>query len=95
MNGRCTAKFHAQAWINDYAVEIDDGCVEFDITDLILAMAVETALAIKDDHDESDDLWWDSKESSRHYHNGPFWVECHDAIREFLASLGHIETDTP
>ena len=72
----------AQAWINDYAVDVDDGVVEFDCTEQVLQMGREAALKIRDDKNESDDLV-PSEILDRH--NGPFRVEVESAIRKFFA----------
>lgn len=83
---RCLATFQAQAWINDYAVAIDDGEVEFDITDAVLAMGREEALAIGDDSYEGDALWSEYLAAHPEADNfkGPFAVYCEEAIAAFF-----------
>lgn len=81
---RCIAKFIPQAWINDYAVEVDDGHCEFDITDQINAMPREEALNIEDDSHDADNLWYDNPASGTNPHSGPFYIECEEAIHEYL-----------
>jgi len=76
------AKFVPQAWINDYAVDVDDGAVEFDCTDQIVQMGKEAALQIRDDQYESDDLI-PSEILDRH--SGPFRVEVQAAIQAYFA----------
>ncbi len=78
--GRIIATFVPQAWINDYAVEIDDGRVEFDCTEEVLAMGKEKAMKIRDDQYESDHLVPDKILDS---HSGPFVVEVAEAIQEY------------
>lgn len=70
-----------QAWINDYAVDVDDGTVEFDCTDQIVQMGKEAALQIRDDRYESDDLV-PSEILDRH--NGPLRVEVESAIQVYF-----------
>lgn len=65
---RILAIFHPQAWINDYAVEID-GQRTIDVTERILAMPRAQALAIRDDQLESDHLLTDEE---MNHHSGPF-----------------------
>jgi len=81
MGKRILAKFVPQAWIRDYAVDID-GTVEFDCTQRIIEMGREAAMQIRDDQYESDDL---VPSEIRDRHSGPFRVEVESAIREFFA----------
>ena len=82
MARRIMAKFVPQAWINDYAVDVDDGAVEFDCTDQIVQMGKEAALQIRDDQYESDDLI-PSEILDRH--SGPFRVDVQAAIQAYFA----------
>jgi len=82
MTKRIVAKFVPQAWINDYAVDVDDGAVEFDCTEQILRMGREAAMQIRDDQYESDDL---VPAEILDRHSGPFRVEVESAIREYFA----------
>lgn len=62
------ARFTPQAWIRDWAVEVDsEGPREWDVTDLLLAMSEQerTASMVPDSY-ESDEL--------RHADNAPHWV---------------------
>jgi len=81
----CMAEFHPQAWQGDYAIDVDPGMSEFDVTDQIEAMGREKALALEDCEYSSDDLragrnveaWirdWD----------GPFYVRVEDAVRGYF-----------
>ncbi len=77
------ATFHPQAWINDYAVEID-GSREFEIT-----LTVEKAREILeegngDDSYETDHLWSTSPLCLEEGHTGPFWIEVCEAIEDAL-----------
>lgn len=74
---RILATFHPQAWINDYAIEID-GSFQIDVTDKILAMGRAKALALRDDREETDAL-------VDHDHDGPFWVEVEQNIEQYFA----------
>ena len=83
---RCFATFQPQAWINDYAVDID-GRYEFDITEQILALGEEKARRIEDHDDDSDALWgaWSADGTRTELpHDGPFSVTCEDAIAAFF-----------
>lgn len=82
-----TARFHPQAWVNDYAIDADpDGPVEFDVTPEVMAMGEDMARAVSNDTGDSDNLrdamnapaW--IKEWS-----GPFWIEVEDSIEEFFS----------
>lgn len=86
MTKRIIARFHPQAWVNDYAVPVDpEGEVEFDVTDAILAMNRDKALALEDDTYDTDDLQYSAhapewiKEWS-----GPFYVEVAGAIESYF-----------
>lgn len=74
---RIIAIFHPQAWINNYAVEVD-GQMEIDVTEAVLELGKEKALALRDDQYETDDLV-----IGRHDHTGPFWVEVEQSIADY------------
>lgn len=78
------ARFHPQAWINDYAVEVDpEGETEFDVTPEILVFDRATALEIKDDDYDSDDLRFATAAPKWvQGWSGPFWIEVADSIVE-------------
>lgn len=83
---RVIARFHPQAWINNYAVEVDpEGPVEFDVTDAVLAMSRAEAWALADDDYDTDFLreLSTAPEWIRDW-RGPFRVEVADAVRAFL-----------
>lgn len=80
---RCLAHFQPQAWVNDYAMDIDGG-YQFDITAQIDAMKPAEALMIKDDSYEADNLWLEHPISKERGHDGPFYISCADAIKEYL-----------
>ena len=82
MAKRILAKFVPQAWINDYAIDVDDGAVVFDCTEQIVEMGKEAAMQIRDDQYESDDLV-PSEILDRH--SGPFRVEVQAAIQAYFA----------
>lgn len=82
---RCLATFQPQAWIDDNAWDID-GAIEFDITDQVKALGRAAALAIKDNRDESDELWFKAggaQVQADAGHSGPFSVRCEEAIAAF------------
>jgi hypothetical protein len=76
------ALFVPQAWISDYAVNID-GEVEFDVTEKILAMPKAEALAMRDDQDATDELARDA--GLLEQHSGPFYVAVEMAIAEYFS----------
>lgn len=81
-NTRCMVRFQPQAWINDYAVDIDPlAGIQIDVTDRVLHMGQAAALAIENCSGESDSLV-----EGLHDHGGPFSVYCEDAIRSFFAA---------
>lgn len=80
---RIIARFTPQAWINDYAVDID-GAYDFDVTAQILAMPKEQALTIEDDSYEADDLWHENAVSNEKPHGGPFCVTVQQAIADYF-----------
>ncbi len=84
MDKSIVARFHPQAWINNYAVEID-GAYDFDVTAQVLALGRATALRLRDDEYETDYLWQDHPISLDRPHAGPFWVEAQDAIATYFA----------
>ena len=61
------AKFHPQAWVNDYAIDVDpEGDTEWDASPEILAMAPAERIELDDDSYETDAL--------RYGVNAPKWV---------------------
>lgn len=81
MAKRVMAKFVPQAWINDYAIDVDDGVVEFDCTEQIVQMGKAAAMQIQDDRYESDGL---IPSEILAKHSGPFRVEVKLAIRNYF-----------
>lgn len=81
---RVIARFQPQAWINDYAVDID-GAYKFDVTDQILAMGKDKAREVEDSDYSSDELWqaWVADHPDQD-HDGPFRVEVEAAVRAFF-----------
>jgi hypothetical protein len=88
---RIMARFVPQAWINNYAVNID-GEVEFDVTEKILAMPKAKALAMRDDQDETDELARDA--GFLENHGGPFYVAVEMAIAEYFSGSASVPTPT-
>ena len=80
---RIIATFTPQAWINDYAVDID-GAYDFDVTAQILAMPREQALKIEDESFDADNLWHDNPVSKEKPHNGPFRIDVQAAIADYF-----------
>lgn len=83
---RIIATFVPQAWINDYAVDVDpEGPTKWDITDHILAMGKDAALALKDNDYPTDDLrYTDNAPTWIKEWRGPFYVRVKDAIRDYF-----------
>lgn len=84
---RIVAVFRPQAWINDYACDVD-GRKEFDCTLEILRMSVDEIHALRDDQDETDTLLPDRVRGG---HGGPFRIEVQEAIGKFFRALGFDE----
>ena len=81
--GGIIATFVPQAWVNNLAVRAEPkGPVEFDVTEAILAMSREDALALRDDQYETDDLRDHGPRWMREW-DGPFRVEVADAIQGY------------
>lgn len=83
---RITARFQPEAWIDDYAVPVD-GAYDFDVTDQVLALGREKALAIEDASNEADALWQGNPISDERPHAGPFDVYVEDSIRDYFDAL--------
>jgi len=82
---RCLATFCPQAWVNDYAIDID-GRFEFDITAQVEAMGQVQARAIADHSDKADELYYDwlTANPGREAHRGPFTIECKRVIANYF-----------
>lgn len=78
---RCLVRFQPQQWINDYAVDSAPAFM-IDVTERVDQMGEEAAREIRDSSYESDDLVADL-----HDHDGPFYVSCEEAIREYFDAL--------
>lgn len=80
------AKFHPQAWIKDYTVEVDpERPTEFGVTEEILRLSKEEALSLKDDDYRADDLRYVMSAPTWVVQwPGPFWVEVEEAIRQYF-----------
>ena len=77
---RCLVVFQPQAWVNDYAVDIDpQGGWQIDVTDRVREMGQKAALLIDDCSPESDELV-----HGLHDHQGPFSVWCREQIDLFF-----------
>jgi len=79
---RCTARFVPQAWINDYAVEVD-GAKEFDITAEVEVLGKEESLLLRDDDYCSDNMVSLYKVAEAENHSGPYRVELQQSIRDY------------
>jgi hypothetical protein len=88
---RIMATFVPEAWIRDYAVEID-GRFEFDVTERILAMSEEERNRLRDDDYNTDDLASDEIRAS---HTGPFRVEVQQAIEDYFSGDDEPSTTQP
>lgn len=89
---RIIAKFHAQAWVNDSAIEVDPlGETTADVTDWFLNLSTEERAELKDDSYATDDIrysenvpaWWSEWP-------GPFYIEVEESI---MAYVGLTETE--
>ncbi len=91
---RILATFRPQAWINDYATTVDpEGETTWDVTEEVLALSRDAALAIRDDQDESDEFRF-SKNAPAWVRDwgGPFVVEVEDAIRQYYDAVDETAT---
>ena len=89
--GGVIATFVPQAWVNDLAVRAEPkGPVEFDVTEVILAMGREKALALQDDQYETDDLRAHGPKWMREW-DGPFRVEVADSIQAYFDRQDELE----
>jgi hypothetical protein len=80
------AKFHPQAWINNYAVDVDPaGDVEFDVTSDIERMGKDDAMQLTDNSDDSDTLAKSSGAPAwiRNW-TGPFYVEVQQSVQAYF-----------
>jgi hypothetical protein len=93
---RIVAKFRPQAWINDYAVDVDGG-YDFDATELLLSWPWAQIMAIEDHSYTADAVWQDHYISIEHPHNGPFEVEVTASLLAFLDAVGaeYVWGETP
>lgn len=85
---RITARFQAQAWLNDYAIDVDpEGPTTWDVTEEIVAMGRDKALALKDNQYETDDLRFsrNAPEWVREW-TGPFYICVEESIAMYFAS---------
>jgi len=78
---RILARFVPQAWVNDYAVDIDSAQF-FDVTQQIFEMPVEAIRVLRDNRESTDDLCRNGPQAFGH--NGPFRVEVTEALKEFF-----------
>lgn len=83
---RITATFDPQVWVNDNAMSVDpQGDTVFDVTEAVLAMGRERALALKNESHEADEL-----RLSEHAPqwikdwSGPFYVDVEDSIADYF-----------
>ncbi len=83
---RIIATFHPQAWINNYAVDVDpQGECSFDVTDVVVALRESVAPPIRDYDDSSDDLASlpSAPEWVRNW-PGPFYVTVEQSIQTYF-----------
>jgi hypothetical protein len=87
MTKRIIAEFVPQAWVNNYAINVDpEGPTTWDVTDYILEnYSKERALALKDDDYPTDDLrnHASAPEWVRDW-SGPFYVQVADSIEAYF-----------
>jgi len=86
MTKQIIAKFYAQAWVNDYAIDVDpEGETEWNVTDDIIALGKEAALNIKDNRDESDNLRYSEKAPQwvKEW-RGPFYITVENSIGDYF-----------
>lgn len=79
---RVMAYFQPQAWINDYATNIDGG-KKFDCTKEILRMSAAEIKALADDQYNTDGLA-ECRKDVFGGHSGPFYVAVEEAVADFF-----------
>lgn len=79
-----SAWFQPQAWIDDYAVNIDGGRA-FDAAKAVLQLRLIEITKLRDDSYASDDLL---PRCILDRHNGPFYVAIEGRIEDFFDELG-------
>lgn len=87
MSKRIIAKFHPQAWINDYAVGVDaEGPTEYDVTeDALATFTKDELLSMTDDSYDTD--WFVYTQHSPKWireWTGPFYIEIRDSIHDYF-----------
>lgn len=84
---RIIARFHPQAWQNDYAIGVDPlGPVQADVTEEVLVLSPSERAELVDDSYRTDELryalaapdWWAEWD-------GPFYISVQDSIEEYFA----------
>lgn len=89
---RVIARFVPQAWVNDYAIDVDpQGETMWDVTHQIASISRDAALAIEDGGDSSDDYRLSTAAPSwvRDW-TGPFRVELEDQVRSYFEAVDRI-----
>jgi hypothetical protein len=76
---RIEAYFQPQAWINDYATDIDGG-QPVDVTDAVLRLNLDRIHALVDYQDSTDAL----VDAAKIGHDGPFTVRVTASVEEFF-----------
>jgi hypothetical protein len=84
---RIVAHFRPQAWINDYAIDVD-GSYDFDATDLLLNWPKDRVLGLEDSDYTTDDVWREHEISHERPHSGPFGVEVVGSVTAFIEAVG-------
>jgi hypothetical protein len=86
--GRAIAEFFPQAWQDAYAAEVDpEGETTRDVTDHVVALGRNAALALRDSSQEADELRLlpNAPERVREW-RGPFLVRVEDRIAEYFGA---------
>lgn len=87
---RIRARFHPQAWAQGYAVNVDpQGESEFDVTDAVVSLGRDKALALKDDTFDTDTLKHVRNAPAWvHRWSGPFYVEVEQSVHDYFERNG-------
>jgi hypothetical protein len=86
---RIIATFHPQAWVNNYAVDVDaERECQFDVTDYVIGLGESAGRALRDYDDSSDDLAGlpQAPEWIRTW-PGPFHVTVEQSARDYFDTL--------
>ena len=84
VTGGILATFVPQAWMRDNLLTVEpQGPTEFDVTEAVLAMGREAALALRDEYGDTDEFQKYAPMWARNW-SGPFRIEIADSIQDYF-----------